>query len=207
VSNPIRVLIVDDHPIVREGVVRIVSRQSDMIIAGEAATGEAGVDLFLKLRPDVALIDLALPGIDGTQAMLEIRERAPDARFVAMSSFAGDEDIHRALKAGAKGYVLKDAEPVEIVSAIRAVHAGLRHIPPFAANALAARVQYEPLTEREIEVLQAIARGQSNKGIAAETGLSESAIKARVNEILSKLGVDDRTAAVTIALQRGIIHL
>lgn len=207
VVNTIRVLIVDDRPVVRSGLAAIVARERDMVVAGEAASGEAAIDLFFRLGPDVVLMDLRLPGIHGSAAMRKIRESAPGARFLAMSGFAGDEDIHGALKARARGYLTKDAEPGEILSAIRTVRAGLRHIPPPVAQALARRSDHEQLTTRETDVLEAIAHGYSNKEIAAKLSVSESAIKARVKAILAKLNVPDRTAAVTAALRRGIIHL
>lgn len=206
-SNPIRVMIVDYHPVVRAGLAAILNRESDMVVAGEAANGEAAIDLFPRMGPDVVLMDLSLPGIPGCAAMRKIRESAPGARFLALSSFTGDEDIHRAFKAGAAGYLTKDAEPGEILSAIRAVRAGLRHISPCLERALAERVHRDSLTSREVDVLEAIAHGFSNKEIAVQKKVSESTIKARVKEILSKLGVNDRTAAVTMALRRGIIHL
>jgi DNA-binding NarL/FixJ family response regulator len=206
-ANPIRVLIVDSHPVVRAGLAAILERESDMTVAGEAANSEAAVDLFFRMGPDVVLIDPLLDWTNAGGPMRRIRESDPGARFLAMSDHAGDEDIHRALRAGAKGYLMKDAEPGEILSAIRTVRAGLRHIPPGVARALECRGQHESLTAREIDVLEAIARGFSNKQIAIQMKVSESTIKARVKEILSKLGVNDRTAAVTVALRRGIIHL
>lgn len=207
VGSQIRVLIVDAHPVVRAGLAAILAREADMTVAGEAANCEAAIDLFFRMGPDVVVIDPHLEGSNGGGPMLRIRESDPGARFLAMSDQAGDEDIHRALRAGAKGYLMKDAEPGEILSAIRNVRAGLRHIPPCIARALERRVQHEPLTTREVHVLEAIARGFSNKEIAAQITVSESTIKARVKEILSKLCVNDRTAAVTVALRRGIIHL
>lgn len=206
-ETQIRVLIVDRHPVTRAGLAAIVERENDMAVAGEAASGEAAIDMFFRIVPDVVVIDPSLPGIDGSCTMLKIRESEPAARFLAVSNFVGDEDIHRVLKAGARGYVTKDAEPGEILTAIRAVRAGLRHISPCVAKALEQRVRHESLTQREVEVLDSIARGSSNREIAAEMNLSESTVKARVKEILSKLAVNDRTAAVTVALRRGIIHL
>lgn len=178
-----------------------------MVVAGEASSGEAAFDLFFHLGPDVVLMDPRLPGTNGSTAMRKIHESDPGARFLAISGFTGDEDVHRALKAGARGYLTNDAEPGEILSAIRAVRAGLRHMSPGAAQALARRGQHETLTSREIDVLKGIARGSSNKEIAQEMDVSESTIKARVKEILAKLGVNDRTAAVMVGLRRGIIHL
>lgn len=207
VDNPIRILIVDDHPVVRAGFGAIVAGEADMVVAGEAGDGETAINLFFQLGPDVVLMNLGLPGIHGSDAMRKIYGVNPNARILAISGSSGEEHIHRALKAGAKGYLSKDAAPAEILSAIRAVCAGRPHIPPGVAQALARRSEYEALTPREIDVLEAIARGFTNKEIAAEMTVSESTIKARVKEILAKLAVPDRTSAVTAALRRGIIHL
>lgn len=206
-NTQIRVLIVDKYPLARAGLAAILGRESDMAVAGEAASGEAAIELFFRIAPDVVVIDPALPGMDGSGTIQRIRASEPGARFLAVSNHIGDEDVHRALKAGAKGYVTKEAEPDEILTAIRAVRAGFRHISPCIVRTLEQRVRHEALTQREIEVLEAIARGSSNREIALAMNLSESTVKARVKEILSKLGVNDRTAAVTAALRRGIIHL
>lgn len=207
IETRIQVLIVDKHPVTRAGLAAIVARENDMAVAGEAASGETAVEMFFRIVPDVVVIDPALPGLDGSGTMLRIRESEPGARFLAVSNCIGEEDIHRALKAGARGYVTKEAEPGEILTAIRAVRAGFRHISPCVAKALEQRVRHEALTQKEVDVLEAIATGSSNKEIAVEMSLSESTVKARVKEILSKLAVNDRTAAVTVALRRGIIHL
>lgn len=203
----IRLLVVDDHPVVREGLVAILNRQPDMTVAGEAGDGATAVAQYAALSPDVVLIDLNLPVMDGWSTMAAIRARDPKARFVAISSFSGDEDIDRALRSGAKGYVLKDSDAAEIAAAVRAVSQGQRYVPASAAAALAARVEYEPLSERECQVLRLIARGASNKEIGAALSLAESTVKWHVNSILSKLRVDDRTAAVVLALERGLLHL
>jgi two-component system NarL family response regulator len=205
--GPIRVLIVDDHPMVRAGLVAIVARESDMVVAGEAGNGEVAIHQFSRLDPDVVLMDLGLPGIDGSDAIRKIRESHPGARLLAMSSFAGDEDIHKALRSGARGYLMKGAEPGEILSAIRTLRAGLKYIPPAVAETLGKRDSRDALTSREIETLEAVAHGLSNREIALQLYVSESTIKARIKQILSKLRVPDRTAAVTSALRRGIIHL
>ncbi len=206
-SDPIRVLVVDDHAIVRSGLVSILTRYPGLLLAGEASDGERAIEVYARLRPDVTLMDLALPGIDGWHAIARIRERDPNARIIAMSTFAGDHDVERALKAGARGYLLKDADEEEIVDAIRAVHQGLRRLGQDVGEILAAGADFQPLSEREIVVLQLIAEGKSNKEIAAEHRIVESTVKGHVNSILSKLGVDDRTAAVTLAISRGIIRL
>jgi DNA-binding NarL/FixJ family response regulator len=203
----IRVLIADDHALVRNGIVAILARQAGMEVVGQASNGFEAVDLYFSLRPSVTLMDLAMPGMDGWDAIAAIRERDPRALLLAVSSLGGDEDMHRALAAGARGYLLKDASETEIVAAVRNVAGGARHIPGPVAQTLSERLSYEPLTARELEVLKSIARGMSNKEIAHLTSVTESTIKGHVNSILSKLGAGDRTGAVTLALQRGLIRL
>jgi two-component system NarL family response regulator len=203
----IRLLVVDDHPVVREGLVSILNRQPDMTVAGEAASGALAVEKYFDTLPDAVLMDLNLPGMDGWTAMSSIRARDANARIVAISSFGGDEDIHRALRSGAKGYVMKDADAAEIAEAVRAVSHGRRYVPATVAAALAAGVEYQSLSERERQILKRIARGNSNKEIGAALSLAESTVKWHINSILSKLRVDDRTAAVTLAIERGILHL
>jgi two-component system NarL family response regulator len=205
-DRPIRVLLVDDHPIVRSGMVALLLRH-DMALAGEAANGMEAVALYRETAPDVTLMDLGLPLMDGWEAMARIRQYDPAARIVALSSFGGDEDIHRAIVAGARGYLLKDAPEQDVADAIRAVHAGLRRFGTGVADTLASRADYEALSPREAEVLREIARGKSNKEVAGDLGLTESTVKSHVNSILSKLGAGDRTGAVTLAIQRGLIHL
>ncbi|HEY8149738.1 MAG TPA: response regulator transcription factor [Vicinamibacteria bacterium] len=203
---PIRVLVVDDHPLVRQGVVAVVAAESDMEVVGEAGDGRQAVEQFRKLRPDVALIDLGLPLLDGIGAMEAIRAEFPHSRFIALTVYQGDEDIHRALKAGAQAYLLKNAPSSQLVAAVRAVHAGLRKIPPEVASRVSDRGPGPGLTAREIEVLKLVAKGRTNVEIAEELQITRGTAKWFVSSILSKLGVDDRTEAVTMALERGILH-
>jgi two-component system, NarL family, response regulator len=203
---PIRVLLVDDHPVVRSGLLAIL-QSGGITVAAQAATGKEAIDRYFECSPDVVLMDLKLPDLDGWTAISAIRARDANARVIAISSFSGDEDIHRALRSGAKGYLMKDADASEIVSAVRAVYEGLRYVPPAAAAALASRMAYETLSERECQILKLIARGNNNREIGAALGVSESTVKWHINSLLSKLGVDDRTAAVTVARERGILHL
>ena len=203
---PIRVLIVDDHPLVRQGVVAVVAAQTDMAVVGEAGDGREAVEMFRKVRPDVALIDLGLPVLDGIGAMEAIRSEFPASRFIALTVYQGDEDIHRALQAGAQAYLLKSAPASQLVAAIRAVHAGLRKIPPEVASRISDRGPGPGLTPREVEVLKLVAKGRTNVEIAQELHITSGTAKWFVSSILSKLGVDDRTEAVTTALERGILH-
>jgi two-component system NarL family response regulator len=197
---------VDDHPLVRQGVVAVVAAESDMEVVGEAGDGRQAVEQFRKLRPDVALIDLGLPLLDGIGAMEAIRAEFPHSRFIALTVYQGDEDIHRALKAGAQAYLLKNAPSSQLVAAVRAVHAGLRKIPPEVASRVSDRGPGPGLTAREIEVLKLVAKGRTNVEIAEELQITRGTAKWFVSSILSKLGVDDRTEAVTMALERGILH-
>ena len=203
---PIRVLVVDDHPLVRQGVVAVVAAESDMAVVGEAGDGRQAVAQFRKLRPDVALIDLGLPLLDGIGAMEAIRSEFPGSRFIALTVYQGDEDVHRALQAGAQAYLLKNAPSSQLVAAIRAVHAGLRKIPPEVASLVSDRGPGPGLTAREIEVLRLVAKGRTNLEIAEELQITRGTAKWFVSSILSKLGVGDRTEAVTMALERGILH-
>ena len=205
--SELRVIIADDHPIVREGLHAVVSDQPDMIVVGQAATGAEAVDLALSLRPDVVLLDLRMPEQNGVDAIAAIRAGWPEARVLVLTTYDGDEDIYRALQAGAQAYLLKDTPRAELLEAIRAVARGQKRIPPEVAARLVQRIGGPALTEREVDVLRLMAKGGSNKDIGAALHISEGTVKFHVNNILGKLGVDDRTQAVTIALQRGIIHL
>jgi len=203
----IQILIADDHSVVREGLVSLVERKSDMSVVGEATNGREAVDLWKKHRPDVTLLDLRMPELDGVGAIKEIREMNPDAHILVLTTFDGDEDIYRAIKAGAKGYLLKDTAREALMDCIRRVHVGQTCIPPTLAAKLAERVSGEALSKREIEVLQRIAAGKSNKEIGAELFISEGTVKTHVKSIFGKLDVVSRTEAVATATRRGLIQL
>jgi two-component system NarL family response regulator len=205
--SEIRVLIVDDHPVVREGLAAMIERRKDMTVVGEAGDGVEALAQFHVLRPDVTLMDLRLPGMSGVEAIDAIRAEFPDARIIVLTTYDGDEDIYRGLQAGAMAYLLKDAPREELLEAIRAVHAGQMRIPPDVASKLAERIMGPELTAREMDVLRLIAAGKTNKEIGAELNITEGTVKAHVNNILGKLGVSDRTQAVTTALRRGLVQL
>lgn len=202
----IRVLTVDDHPLLREGIGAVVGRQADMAVVGEAANGIEAVRQWRLLQPDVTLMDLQMPDMDGMQALSAIRAEAPQARIIVLTTYRGDALAWRALKAGAVGYLLKSSLRADLLQALRAVHAGGRWVPADIAIELAGHAADEPLTEREIEVLQRIAVGHSNREVGDQLSVSEDAIKARMKSILAKLSARDRTHAVSIALKRGIIR-
>jgi len=195
----IRILIVDDHPIVREGVAALVARQSDMEVAGEASDGAEAVALFDKLAPDVTLMDMQMQGMGGVEAIEKIRSAAPAARILVLTTYPGDAQVIRAMRAGAAGYLLKNSIRKELLDAIRSVHAGRRVMSPDIAHELAVHALDEPLTEREVAVLRLVADGHANKEIASQLKLSPDTIKAHLKSIFAKLGVDDRTQAVTVA--------
>jgi DNA-binding NarL/FixJ family response regulator len=206
-ENKIRIMVVDDQAVVRQGFVALINTVPDMSVIVEATTGAQAIELYRRHRPDVTLMDLRMPGVSGVEAITAIRREFADARIIVLTTYDGDEDIYRSLQAGALSYLLKDVFFEELEAAIRSVHAGLRRIPTMIAERLAGRVGGSELTGRELEVLAEIVRGHSNREIAAALKISEATVKSHINNILSKLGVNDRTQAATTALQRGIIHL
>jgi two-component system NarL family response regulator len=200
-------MVIDDQAVVRQGFVALINTVVDMEVVAEGINGQQAIDLFRQHKPDVTLIDLRMPVIGGVEAITAIRREFPDARLIVLTTYDGDEDIYRSLQAGAKGYLLKDMFFEELETAIRTVHAGSRRIPAAIAERLAERMAGSSLTARELEVLELIVRGQSNKEIASSLRISEATVKSHINSVLSKLGVTDRTQAATTALQRGLVHL
>ncbi|MBV9926040.1 MAG: response regulator transcription factor [Acidobacteria bacterium] len=206
-NEKIRIVVVDDQAVVRQGFVALINTVPDMEVIAEGTDGRQAVELYRKLRPDVLLTDLRMPSMSGVEAIAAIRREFPGARVIVLTTFDGDEDIYRSLQAGAQGYLLKDMFFEELESAIRTVHAGGRRIPGVVAERLAERVGGSDLTGRELEVLGQIVGGRSNKEIAAALDISEATVKSHVNNILSKLGVADRTQAATTAIRRGLVRL
>jgi two-component system NarL family response regulator len=206
-SEQIKLLVVEDHHIVRQGLVALLNTVPEMNVVAEASDGNTGVELFRKHQPDVTLMDLRLPGLGGAEAVAKIRTEFPNARIIVLTTFDGDEDIYRALQAGARGYLLKGMFGDELIDAIRTVHAGKTRIPAVVAERLATRMGGSALTGRELEVLELIVGGQSNKEIGGSLSISEATVKTHINNILSKMGVTDRTQAATAAIQRGLVHL
>jgi len=206
-ESRIRVLMVDDHPLLREGIAAVIGRQSDMQLVGEATNGREAVQRFREHRPDVTLMDLQMPEMGGIDAIAAIRAEFSGARIVVLTTYRGDAQALGAFRAGACGYLLKSMLRKELVETIRAVHAGRRRIPPEIAAELAEHVTDDALTAREVEILKCAAAGGANKAIASQLGISEDTVKAHMKNVLSKLGANDRTHAVTIALKRGIIEL
>jgi two-component system, NarL family, response regulator len=206
-SDPIRILVAEDHLVARVGVSTIVNMQPDMTIVAEASNGQQAVDLYRQHLPDVTLLDLRMPGMGGVEAAQAIRAEYPNARMIALTTYGGDEDIRRALAAGVHAYLTKDVLHDELLKAIRAVHAGQTYLPAAVAAALAAQMPRPDLSAREVQVLELIVRGLANKQIAYALSIAEHTVKNHVKNILSKLGVQDRTQAATAAIQRGIIHL
>jgi DNA-binding NarL/FixJ family response regulator len=206
-ADPIRTLVVDDHHVVRQGLVALLNIMPEVAVVGEASDGVQAIELYRSLQPDITLMDLQLPKMGGVDAILKIREESPNARFIVLTTFDGDEDIYRALQAGAKAYLLKGMTVEELLSTIKIVHSGKTRIAPSIAEKLAERMSSHALTTREHEVLERIVAGRANKEIASDLDISEATVKSHINSLLSKLGVSDRTHAATVALQRGIVHL
>lgn len=203
----IRVFVVEDHAVVRQGLIALLSSAPLIEVAGFARDGQEAVDRYTSLMPDVTLMDLQMPGMAGVEAIKQIRRTVPGARFIVLTTFDGDEDIYRAMQAGAKAYLLKGVDMEELVETIRAVNSGHGRIPTVIAEKLAQRVGSEELTSREVEVLERIVAGRANKEIASDLHISEATVKSHVNSLLGKLGASDRTQAAVLALQRGIVHL
>lgn len=203
----IRVLVVDDHPIMRVGIAAIIQATPDMTTVAQAGSGEEAIELFEKHLPDVTLMDLRLPGMSGVDAIRAVIAQHHNAKFVVLTTYEGDEDIHQALEAGARSYIIKGMPHDALVSAVRRVHAGGRFLPSPVSRALSSRIPNSELSAREREVLDLIVQGRSNKEIATDLGISESTVKCHVSVILMRLNVTDRTQAVVTALQRGLVHL
>jgi DNA-binding NarL/FixJ family response regulator len=205
--SPIQILVVDDHPVVREGILGLIATQSDMHLAAEAATGREAIQQFRAHRPDVTLMDLQMPEMNGLDAIMAIRDEFPEARIVVLTTYVGDAQVMRALKAGARAYLLKNTLSKELLDTIRSVHAGKKWLSPEASFELAEHGTDEALTPAEVRVLRLIAEGNANKEIAAQLSLTEDTVKGQVRNVLSKLGAKDRTHAAMIGLRRGIIDL
>jgi DNA-binding NarL/FixJ family response regulator len=205
VLKKIKVLAVDDHPLLREGIAAVIEGEEDMELVAEAVSGQDAIALFRLHQPDVTLMDLQMPGMNGIDAMIAIRREFPKARFIVLTTYQGDVQALRALKAGASGYLLKNMLRKELLDTVRTVNAGMRRIPPEIAAELADHVTDDALSDREVEVLRRVAMGNSNKIIAAQLTVSEATVKGHMKSILSKLGANDRTHAVTIAMKRGFI--
>jgi DNA-binding NarL/FixJ family response regulator len=206
-SRPMRILLVDDHPLLREGMAAVIQGERDLELVGEASNGREAIERFRELRPDVTLMDLQMPEMDGVSATIAIRAEWSDARIVILTTYRGDAQALRALKAGASGYLLKNMIRTDLLDAIRSVHTGHRYIPQEIAAELAAHVTDDALSPRELEVLKRVAAGNSNRLVGLQLTLSEDTIKAHMKSIMSKLAANDRTHAVTIALKRGIIDV
>lgn len=203
----IRILVVDDHPLLREGIAALIDDQADMKIVAEASSGHEAIEQFRKHNPDITLMDLQMPDVNGIDAMISVRSEFPHARFIVLTTYSGDVHVSRALKAGARGFLLKSLLRKELLDTIRAVHAGQKRIASDVAAQVAEYLADDPLTPRETEVLRLVATGNANKLIADHLSITEETVKGHVKNILAKLGANDRTHAVTIGLKRGIIEL
>ena len=206
-SKQIRILSVEDHPVFRQGLATILETEPDMVLVGQAANGVEAIAEFRRHRPDITLMDLRLPGTNGTDILIAIRGEFPDARIIMLSSSDSDGEIHRALRSGASGYVLKSMPQDDLLAVIRSVHAGKRHVPAEVAVLLAEHMGEEELTARELEVLQLIRDGHKNKQVADQLSISENTVNFHIKNIVDKLGANDRTHAVTIAVRRGLLPL
>jgi two-component system NarL family response regulator len=204
-ADRIRIMLVEDHQVVRQGLVALLSASEDLEVVGSVGDGLEAVEMFRSVQPDVTLMDLQLPKLGGVETIRCIRKEFPQARFIVLTTFDGDEDIYRALQAGARAYLLKGMPLEELLTTIHAVHSGKLHIPPPVAEKLAERVGTQQLTSRELCVLERIVAGRANKEISADLFISEATVKTHINSLLSKLGVADRTHAATVAIQRGLV--
>jgi DNA-binding NarL/FixJ family response regulator len=205
--SPIRILAVDDHPLLREGIAALVNAESDMKLVAEATNGQEAIEIFRSNKPDVTLMDLQMPALNGVESIIAIRAEFPNARIIVLTTYKGDVQVLRALKAGARAYILKGEVHRDLLDTIRAVHAGQKRIPPEVAARLAEHATEENLSSRELDVLRLIAAGNANKEIACQLSIAEETVKSHVTNILAKLGANDRTHAVMIGLKRGIIEL
>ncbi|HYG24989.1 MAG TPA: response regulator transcription factor [Verrucomicrobiae bacterium] len=207
-KNSIRLLVVDDHPAFRMGLIALIQSEPDLVVVGEAADGRDVVELYRQLQPDIVLMDLRLgPEFSGVEAIIALRKEFPACRVIVVTTYDTDEDIYRAIQSGAQSYLLKDMSKADVISTIRAVHAGEKPLPPNVARRLANRLKREELSPRELEVLQLIVKGRSNKEIAAALFISEDTVKSRLKSLFTKLDVQDRTEAAITAVRHGIVHL
>jgi DNA-binding NarL/FixJ family response regulator len=204
-KDAIRLMLVEDHAVVRQGLVALLSAEEGLEVVGSCGDGAEAVEMYRRLKPDVTLMDLQMPKLGGVETIKQIRGEFPQARVIVLTTFDGDEDIYRALQAGARAYLLKGMPVEDLVATIHAVHGGKLHIPPAVAEKLAERVSGQELTARELSVLERIVAGRANKEISADLFISEATVKTHINSLLGKLGVADRTHAATVAIQRGLV--